>query len=51
MKLSYMNRTQICKFRALDETPSHYFCLGSVSKYFKSDKINEIPLKGNVYDF
>ena len=42
----YVNKTTI-KFKALDNTPPYYFCLGSVT----NNEMSDISLKGtNKYD-
>ena len=47
----YVNKTEICKFKANDNIRWYKFCLGSVSKDFKKDQHSEISLNGTVYDF
>ena len=47
----YVTRTGICKSKALDNIPPFYFWSGSVSKDFQHNEVNEISLKGTVYDF
>lgn len=45
----YVSGTKICKFKALDKTHPHYFCLGTASKRFTKDEIKKISLKGAMY--
>ena len=47
----YVNGTQICKLEALDNTPLYCFCFWSVSRDFTKSYMNEISLRGTVYDF
>ena len=49
----YVNKIEICKFKAYDNINWNNFCLGSASKDFTKWKIekNEISLNGTVYDF
>lgn len=47
----YVKKTEICKFRVPNNIPWCEFCLGSISKYFTKDKLNEISLDGTVFDF
>ena len=47
----YVNKTDICKFKAKDSITCYNFCLGSVSKGFTKDEQNEIFLNSTVYDF
>ena len=47
----YVNKTEICKFKAKDNVSWYNFCLGSVSKDFTKDKQTEISLNVTVYDF
>ena len=44
----YVNKTEICKFKAKDNISCYNFCLGS-AKDFTKDEQNEI--NGAVYDF
>ena len=49
----FVNGEEIYKFKASNENnnfPSR-FCFGSISNEFNSQGLNEVPFKGNVYDF
>ena len=48
---SYVNKTEICKFKTNDNIIWYNFCLGSVSKVFRKDEQSEISLNGTVYYF
>ena len=48
---SYVNKTEICKFKAKVNISWYNFCLGSVSRDFTKDEQSEILMKGTVYDF
>ena len=50
-RYQYVSKTEMYKFKALDNTPLSQFCLGSVSKNFENDELKETALIGNVYDF
>ena len=47
----YVNKTEICKFKAKDNISWYDFCLGSISKDFTKNEQSEISLNGTVYDF
>ena len=47
----YVNKTEICKFKAKDDVSWYDFCLGSISKDFTKNEQSEISLNGTVYDF
>ena len=47
----YVNKTEICKFKANDNIRWYKFCSGSVSKDFKKDQQSETSLNGTVHDF
>ena len=47
----YVNGTQVCKLKGVDNIPFHCFCSGSISQDFTNDEKNEILLKGLAYDF
>ena len=47
----YVNKTEICKFKAKDNISWCNFCLGNVSRDFTKDEQREISLNGTVYDF
>ena len=47
----YVNKTEICKFKANDNVSWYNFCLGSISKDFTKYEQSEISLNGTVYDF
>ena len=47
----YVNKTEICKFKAKDNISWYDFCLGSISKDFTKNEKSEISLNGTVYDF
>ena len=47
----YVNKTEICKFKAKDNISWYDFCLGSISKDFTKNEQSEIFLNGTVYDF
>ena len=47
----YINKTEICKFKAKDNISWYNFFLGSVSQDFTKDEQIEISLDGTVYDF
>ena len=46
----YVNKTEICKFKANNNIIWYNFCLGSVSKDFLKDEQNDFFLNGTVYD-
>lgn len=46
----YINKTQIFKFKELDDVPSDQFCLECVSKDFKIEGMREIAFNGNAYN-
>ena len=46
----YLNKTEICKFKANNNIIWYNFCLGSVSKDFIKDEQSEFFLNGTVYD-
>ena len=46
----YVNKTEICKFKAKDNISGYNFCLGRVSKDFTKDKQDEIASIGTVND-
>ena len=47
----YVNKTEICKFKANDNISWYNFCLGSVSKDFTKYEQSEISLNSTAYDF
>ena len=47
----FLNKTDICKFKANDNISWYNFCLGSISKDFTKDEQSEISLNGTAYDF
>ena len=47
----YVNKTEICQFKANDKTSWYNFCLGSVSKDITKDEQSEISLNGTAVDF
>ena len=47
----YMNKAEICKFKANYNTIWYNFCLGSTSKDFTKDEQSMISLNGTVHDF
>ena len=47
----YVNKSEICKFKAHDNITLYEFCLGSVSKAFTKDELSEVSLNSVVYDF
>ena len=47
----YVNKTEICKFKATDNISWYDFYLGSISKDFTKNEQSEISLNGTVYDF
>ena len=46
----YVKKTGMCKFKALNNIPPYFF-LGSVSKDFTNNEMNEVSLNSTVYDF
>ena len=46
----YVNKTEICKYKAKDSIGRQNFCLG-ISKDFRKDEQKEISLNGTAYDF
>ena len=44
----YVNKTDICKFKATDNISRYNFCLEIVSKDFTKDERSEISLNGTV---
>ena len=51
MNYFYVNKTEICKFKAKDNISWYNFCLGSTSKDFTKDEQSEVFLNGTVHDF
>ena len=47
----YVNKTEICKYKANDITSWCDFCLESVSKDFTKDEQSEVSLNGTVHNF
>ena len=47
----YVNKTEICKFKAKDSISWYYFCLGNISNNYTKDDQSGISLDGAVYDF
>ena len=47
----YVNKTEICKFKANNNIIWYNFCLGSLSKDFSKDEQSEISLNGFEYNF
>ena len=47
----YVNKTEICKFKANDNISVYNIYLGSVSKYFTNDEQCEMSLNSTVYGF
>ena len=47
----YVNKTEICEFKATDNTSWYNFCLENVLQDFTKDEQSEISLNGTVYDF
>ena len=47
----YLNKTEICKFKATHYIRWYNFCLESISKDFTQDEHSKISLNGAVYDF
>ena len=48
---SYVNKAEVCKFKANDNVSWYNFYLRSNSKDFTEDKQSEMSLFGTVYDF
>ena len=44
----YVNKTEICKFKANNNLSWYNFCLGSLSKDLAKDEQKEISLNGTV---
>ena len=44
-------KTEICKFKPLDNIPHNYFCLGSASKGFADNERSESSVNGTLYNF
>ena len=44
----YVNKTEICKFKANNNISWYNFCLGSLSKDLTKDEQKEISLNGTV---
>ena len=47
----FVNKTEICKFKANENISWYNFCLGSASKSFRENEQSEFFLNGIVYDF
>ena len=47
----YVNKTEICKFKANDNISWYNFCSASRSKDFRNDEHIEISLNSTLYDF
>ena len=47
----YLNKIEICKFKAMHNISWYNFGLESISKDFTQDEYSEISLNGAVYDF
>ena len=47
----YINKTEICNFKANDNISWYKFCLGSMSKIFTKDEQSEISFNSTVYNF
>ena len=47
----YVNKTEICKFKANDNISWQNLYLGSISKDFTKDEQTGISLNGTVYHF
>ena len=47
----YVNKTEICKFKANDNINWYNFCLESESKGFTNDEQSEFSLNDTAYDF